>query len=1057
MSEIIIFKWYSPKKITQYLLLLGLAAGLMPIEKTQAASSVQLVQQQTVNVKGTVLDSHGEPIIGANVVVGNTTQGTITDIDGNFKLSVPMGAKLKISFIGYETQTVVVKNAKMSIVLADDSNVLDEVQIVAYGAQKKVAVTGAVSGVKGSDLLKTPTGSVTNVLSGQLTGITTVQYSGEPGADMAEIFVRGQGTWNNSAPLIQVDGVERTFNEIDPNEIESITVLKDASATAVFGVRGANGVVLITTRRGTEGKAKISFTTSASVLMPTKTAKKANAYQYADYYNQMQRNDNPNATPMFSDDIMQRFKDHSDPIRFPDVDWVDYCLKDAALQSQHNINISGGTSNVRYFVSAGAYTQGGLFKQFDTPHNVSFQYKRFNYRSNLDIDVTKTTTISFNLAGSIDNQNRPFSGGDTSDLVRDLYTSTPFSSPGFIDGKLVQTSTDYTDLALPFTGSTGMSYISRGYQSRSKNKLSADLILKQKLDMITKGLSFNAKGSYNSDFTITKNGEQDIATYTPWVLADGTLGYRKTKDAGRLTYSEKSGKGRNWYMEAGLNYNRSFGKHNVGALVLYNQSKTYYPSVYSDIPSGYVGLVGRLTYDWNTRYMAEFNVGYNGSENFAPDKRFGTFPAASIGWVVSEEKFWNPVKKVINYMKFRVSMGLVGNDKAGNSRFLYTSDPYSVDDALPAGGGKFGHGYFFGIENSTASMGAFEKAKNNQNVIWEKAFKQNYGVDFTLMNERLNVSVDYYKEKRRDILLRDYTAAGILGFITPYYNMGRVNSWGWELSMKWNDKIGDKFRYWVGLNLSNNENEIIEKKEAPLNNNYQYEKGHRIGARSLYKFWRYYDEGTPALYEQTFGKPFPDHRTDLQPGDCVYVDLDGNGVIDSNDMTRELGYTDDPEYIAGLNMGFSWKNFEFSMQWTGAWNVSRMLDEGFRTPFTSNADTTTGGLLLYQYESTWTPQNPSQSAAYPCATWANAENNYADSGLYEVNSSYLRLKTLQVAYNFQFPLMKKLKMNTCQLTFSGYNLLTFTGFKWGDPESKVAGVPTYPLTKTYSLSLKLGF
>ncbi|WP_414430046.1 carboxypeptidase-like regulatory domain-containing protein, partial [Bacteroides sp.] len=255
MSGIIIFKWYSPKKITQYLLLLGLAAGLMPIEKTQAASSVQLVQQQTVNVKGTVLDSHGEPVIGANVVVDNTTQGTITDIDGNFKLSVPMGAKLKISFIGYETQTVVVKNAKMSIVLADDSNVLDEVQIVAYGAQKKVTVTGAVSGVKGSDLLKTPTGSVTNVLSGQLTGITTVQYSGEPGADVAEIFVRGQGTWNNSAPLIQVDGVERTFNEIDPNEIESITVLKDASATAVFGVRGANGVVLITTRRGTEGKA----------------------------------------------------------------------------------------------------------------------------------------------------------------------------------------------------------------------------------------------------------------------------------------------------------------------------------------------------------------------------------------------------------------------------------------------------------------------------------------------------------------------------------------------------------------------------------------------------------------------------------------------------------------------------------------------------------------------------------------------------------------------------------------------------------------------------------
>lgn len=1058
MSNKYMLKWYSFKKASQYLLFLGLVAGFTQVEELRAAPTVQSVAQQTITVKGTILDNNGEPIIGANVMVNGGTKGTITDIDGNFTLVVPVGTKLKVSFVGYETQLVTVKGSKLQVVLQDDSNLLEEVQIVAYGAQKKVTVTGAVSGINGTELLKSPVSSVSNVLAGQMTGITTVQYSGEPGQDAAKIFVRGQGTWNNSDPLIQVDGVERSFSEIDPNEIESITVLKDASATAVFGVRGANGVVLITTKRGQEGRAKISFSTSASVLMPTTMAERANAYQYADFYNRMKKNDDPNAGLAFSEEIMQKFKDHSDPIRFPDVDWVDYCMNKATLQSQHNINITGGTSNIRYFISAGAYTQSGMFKQFDLPYDLTFQYKRFNYRSNLDIDVTKTTTVSFNIAGSVDNQNRPFTSGDSSGIIGTLYKSTPFSSPGFVNGKLVYTATDYSDLTLPHVGTSGMDYVQRGYQTNSNTKLSADLILSQKLDMVTKGLSFKLKGSYNSNFAVRTDGEREIATYTPWVLADGTLDYRKTKEDGRMKITQrKSGKGRNWYMEAGLNYDRAFGKHHVGALVLYNQSKSYYPSTYSDIPSGYVGLVGRVTYDWNTRYMAEFNVGHNGSENFAPGKRFGTFPAGSIGWVVSEENFWESIKPYINYMKFRVSMGLVGNDKVGGDRFMYTSDPYTVDSSDLVGGGKYGHAYNFGISNPSNLLGAFEAAKHNADVTWEKAFKQNYGVDFTILNERLNVSVDYYKEKRRDILLRDYTAPGVLGFVTPMANMGSVDSWGWELSLKWNDRIGDNFRYYVGLNLSNNENKVIEKKEAPLNNDFQYEKGHRIGARKLYQFWRYYDEGTPALYEKTFGTPFPDHGVNLQPGDCVYVDLDKNGVIDANDMTRELGFTDDPKYVAGLNMGFSWKNFDVSLQWTGAWNVSRMVGEGFRMPFKSNQDDITGGLLLYQYENTWTKENPSQDAAYPRATWTSKTNNYADSQLFEANASYLRLKTLQVAYNFHFPFMKKLKMNTCQLMFSGYNLLTITDFKWGDPESRVSGAPTYPLSKTYSLSLKVGF
>lgn len=386
-------------------------------------------------IKGTVVDEKGEPVIGANVIAAGSPNGTITDIDGNFRLSVKPGAELKISYIGYTDQVVVAKD-KMRIVLAEDATALEEVEIVAYGVQKKVSVTGAIASVKAEDVMRTPVGSISNVLGGQMSGLTTVQYSGEPGADAADILVRGKATWTNSSPLIQIDGIVREASDmaqLDPNEIESISILKDASATAVFGIRGANGVVLITTKRGKEGKAKISFTTSASILMPTKMVEQANSYEYATFYNQMLANDG--TAPKFSDEVIQKFKDHSDPIRFPDVDWVDYVMKDAAIQTQHNLNISGGTDRVRYFISVGAYTQGGLFKEYDLPYNLSYQYRRFNYRTNLDIDVTKTTKLSINLSGNLDNSDKPNNSGGTSSIVRNIYYTTPFHSPGIVDGK----------------------------------------------------------------------------------------------------------------------------------------------------------------------------------------------------------------------------------------------------------------------------------------------------------------------------------------------------------------------------------------------------------------------------------------------------------------------------------------------------------------------------------------------------------------------------------------------------------------------------------------------
>ena len=1021
-------------------------------------------------LRGVVVDQEGEPVIGASVLVvgAKVATGTVTDFDGNFILKANPGAKLRISFVGYKTVTVDAKNG-MRVILEEESTMLKGVEIVAYGVHKKVTVTGALSSVKSEDLTRTPVSSVNNVLAGQLSGVTTVQYSGEPGSDAATIYVRGQGPWADSAPLIQVDGVERSMADIDPEDIESITVLKDASATAVFGVRGANGVVLITTKRGQEGKAKIDITTSFSALTPTKMLENADSYEYGTFFNQMQRNDfdfssGETFTPMFSDELLQKFKDGSDPIRFPNMRWSDYIMKNLTMQTKHNVNISGGTKNMRYFVSAGLMTQGGLFEEFGDDFHYDYRYNRFNYRTNLDLDVTPTTTLSFNVAGTVDNAQKPRTSQGASGMIMAMTQSTPFSSPGIIDGKQVATTTDYTDgINMPFIGGSAMTYYNSGgtggYYHYNNNKLQMDLQLQQKLDMITKGLLFKIKGSYNSLFSVTKGGTVGRATYNPVIQNDGTIAYRKSGEDTPVSYSEDTGKARDWYFETSLNYNRSFGLHTVTGLVLYNQSKEYYPSSgsWSDIPRGYVGLVGRVTYDWNNRYMAEFNIGYNGSENFHPDRRYGIFPAGSVGWVVSDEPFFKPIKDVVSFMKLRASWGLVGNDKIGGSRFMYLSDPYIYNTTMAARGG---YAYNFGIENSNLYAAYYEDVnnKNNPEVTWEKAFKQDYGIDIQFLNNRLRATFDYYKEHRTDILLRDYTAPSIVGFLPPYANMGIVDSWGWELSLKWNDKIGSDFRYWATVNISHNQNEIIEKKEAPLNNEYQYEKGHRIGSRYMYQFFRYYDADTPRLYEETFGKPFPKQLVDLVDGDAVFVDLDGNGYIDGNDKTRDLGYTDDPEFLAGLNAGFAWKDFEFNMQWTAAWNVSRVISDVFRYPFLDRTTKDRGGLLKYHLDNTWNPENPGQDYEYPRASWSHGEvNNYQDCALYEKDAKYLRLKTLMIAYNMHFPFLKKLGINRAQLALSGYNLLTFTPYIWGDPETRASTSPSYPLQRTYTASLKLNF
>lgn len=1012
------------------------------------AFSSEGMQQNTVKVTGTVKDTNGEPIIGANVMVVGSATGVITDIDGNFTLNVPVGSKLQFSFIGYKEQVVPVKKGiSLNIVLEEDAQMLGEVEVVAYGVQKKVSVTGAISSMRGDDLLKTPAGSISNILSGQVTGISSVQYSGEPGADAADIYVRGIATTNNATPLIQVDGVERDFSQIDPNEIESVTILKDASATAVFGVRGANGVILITTKRGAEGKAKISFTTSAGVNVRTKELEFANSYQYASYVNMMRTNDGNE--PLYSDEQLAAFRDHTNPLLYPDINWIDYCMNKAAFQSQHNVSISGGTNNMRYFVSAGLFTQDGMFKQFNLTDDFNFDYKRYNYRANLDFDISKTTLLSVNIGGRVESKRTPESGEDQNQLFRKLYWAVPFASAGIVDGKYIKTNADYVTKP----GADGLeSYYGKGFRNQTTNVLNLDLVLDQKLDFITKGLSIKLKGSYNSSYSTTKIASSSVATYTPVVDDKGAITYKKSGSDSQTSYREGDyGKGRDWYMELALNYNRKFGNHSVTGLFLYNQSKRYYPGgTYDYIPTGYVGLVGRVTYDWKTRYLAEFNVGYNGSENFNPENRYGFFPAGSIGWIVSEEPFFAPIKKVVNYFKVRATLGMVGNDNYAGQRFLYLPGSYGYGQ----NNDHNGPGGFFGQNIGNAKPGAWEATQSNPYAKWETAVKQNYGLDFNILNDHLSVSADYFIEKRRDILRTPDYLPGILGMTLPAINVNKVENKGFEIQAKWNDRIGTDFRYWANFNISFARNKIVFMNEVEQNEPWMYQTGRRINSRSMYKFWGFYDETADLRYQEEFGIPISDHGITLQPGDAVYVDLNKDGKLDGNDATRDIGFTDLPEYTAGLNLGFSWKNFDFSMQWTGAWNVDRMLSE-FRQPL---GDTQNKGLLLYQYENTWRSSEDSYTAKFPRITATNRKNNFEKgSDLYLINASYLRLKNIEIGYNFDFPFMRKLKLNSCHMYVNGYNLLTFTAFDWGDPESRQSDRPNYPLTRVFNIGLKLGF
>ena len=1043
--------------------LLGLLALLLLLPVQSFAQNIRL--------EGRVLDEQGEGLIGAGVVIQGTRTGAITDMDGNFVLSVPRGSTLEISCVGYATKEVQVTGPRMTIQMELDTDALDESVVIAYGQQKKVTITGAVSAVSGEGLMKAPVANVANALQGNLPGVSAVQPSGMPGADEPVIRIRGVGSLNSAEPLVLVDGVERSFSQLDANEIESISVLKDASATAVFGVRGANGVILVTTKRGTTGKASVTASANAAVQTISKFIDFADSYTYGQMWNYTAITDAlpmsqwpgtvniPDYTPYadagirFSQDVMEHFRTGDMPRTFPNMDWINYIMNDSAWQEQANVNVNGGTERVRYFVSAGFLNQDSLFKTFSSNKHETFDYQRLNYRANLDIDVSKRSQLALTLGGRM--QDRNTMGGGEGFLFRYLQGATPYAGSG-IDAAGRHIVSD-ANLVGPYDRDALSNYYDLGYVNESTNVLNFDIQYKLDLGFITKGLDFKTKVSYNSEYTARKNRENGFGTGVTYVatIVDGQEVLRKEGVTWPTPYSEAKWGSRNWYAEASFNYSRKFGQHNIGALLLYNQSKTYYPwdsdgSLYQSIPKGYVGLVGRITYDYATKYLLDFNIGRNGSENFAPGKRYGTFPSISVGWIPSMETWWEPLKNVVSYLKFRGSWGMVGNDNTNGARFLYLPGAWQFYTGTMTGNPQL-RGANFGTTGNWLQA-VRELTAGNPNVTWETATKVNVGMDATFFN-RLHAYVDFFWEDRKDILVSNAsTLSAVTSLPSSYVNEGRVKNHGFEVTLNWEDHIGNVY-YTISPNVSFARNKVIEMLEVEPMYAYLKHTGHPVGQRFGYDLFEFYQEGTEERYKAAYGADLPDQLVDLKYGDAVYVDLNGDGVIDANDQ-KPLGYTDNPEITFSLNTGIHWKGLDFSMLWTGADLVSRTLNGYFRDQFGS---TNTSALTQWVADNSWTEDNP--NAILPRISFTNRVHNNHDSQAWMVNSRFVRLKNVELGYTFNKPKAMPF-FNYIRIFASGQNLLTFSRFDGNDPEAPGSGLDfgvRYPMTRVVNMGVQVNF
>lgn len=1006
--------------------------------------------QTTKQVSGVVTDGTGETVIGASVLEKGTTNGTITDLDGRFILTVSENAVLQISYVGYTTQEVPVQGkTTFSITLKEDSEMLEEVVVVGYGAQKKESVVGAISQVSNKELLQSPAANVSQAISGKIAGVITSQTSGAPGSDDTQIYIRGRATFAGDAqPLVLVDGVEREFSQIAPDDIETISVLKDASATAVYGVRGANGVMLITTKRGKEQKPEVSLTANWQIQSPTRTDTYLDSYQSVMLLEEALANDGLPSQYSASDIEMFRRSVAGeltgvDAMLYPNVDWYDEVLNSTAPAQRYNVSVRGGTKRMRYYASAELYDQQGLVKDLSNDaygNSSSPSFRRYAFRANMDFFLIKDLTVSVNFGTRFEERGGPNSN-ESSSYSEIFYEMN--HTPGWLFPVSAQVQNgEKTETIYGGTSQYQNNIVGRlaeaGFYRATNTINETNFIADYKMDWLTPGLSVKGMLSFDYDSYNRKLYSKSFATYqlTDTSNPSELKSWNRFNSDGELAGSQSHAADYKLYMEAQVNYARTFGKHDVTGMVLYNQNDH---RVNDELARRYQGLVGRATYAYDDRYLAEVNFGYNGSENFMKGRRFGFFPAFSVGWRVSNESFMEKYSNWLNNLKIRASYGQVGNDiysvNGVVQRFLY-------EEAW----NQIANDYTFGTSGQT---GIYEAQYPNYRVTWERAHKYNLGIEFGLFNGLLNGNVDVFYEKRNDILTTYQTRPEWVGVNMAAGNLGKTTNKGYEIELKHHNTIGKDFDYTVGFTFSHAKNEITSKDEPALMTEYRKEEGHPIGqyyGLVCDGFVTQADIDGGQLPTSTFG--------DVKVGDLKYRDMNNDGFIDERDETF-IGYSDVPENMFALTLGANYKGWGFSIMFQGVNKVSRYYDAEAMYAFVN------GGKVKEHHLQRWDPAQSEEynlaNAKYPLLHYDSyGDHNQRQNSFFLKNGAFVRLKNIELSYTLPKEWIKVVGMSNCRLYVNANNLVTWDHLDGlTDPESN--GSNRYPIMKTVNFGVNINF
>ena len=1013
--------------------------------------SGQLLFAQSRQVTGVVKDPAGETIIGASVLEKGTTNGTITDFDGNFSLNVSSDkAVLVISYVGYKTQEISIAGKNSLIVtLPEDTETLEEVVVVGYGAQKKESVVGAISQVSSKELLSSPAANVSQAIAGKISGVITTQTSGAPGSDDTQINIRGRATFaGDGSPLILVDGVERSFSQIAPDDIESISVLKDASATAVYGVRGANGVMLITTKRGKEQKPEVNLTANWQIQSPTRKDTYLDSYQSVTLLEEALANDglpsqfSANDIEMYRKSVAGQLNG-LEAMLYPNVDWYDQVLKSSAPAQRYNVSVRGGTKRMRYYASGEFYDQKGLVKNLSQDmygNSSSPSYRRYAFRANMDLFLTKDLTFSVNF-GTRFEERRGSNTNESNNYSETFYELN--HTPGWLFPVSYEVQNGESTRTL-YGGSSQyqnniVGRLAQGGYYRATNTINeTNFIVDYKLGWLTEGLSAKGMVSFDYDSYYKRLFSADFATYELNDRDNYTQidAYNRFNTDGEQAYSKATSTTYKLYMEAQLNYARSFGKHDVTAMVLYNQNDYRYNS---ELAKRYQGLVGRLTYGYDDRYLAEINAGYNGSENFIKGKRFGFFPAFSVGWRVSNEAFMEDTQNWLNNLKLRASYGQVGNDiykvNGVDQRFLYEEKWSQINND-----------YYFG---SAGTTGIFEAQYPNLFVTWERAHKYNFGIEFGLWNGLLNGNIDFFHEKRNNILTQYLSRPQWVGVALAAGNLGETKNSGYEIELKHANHIGNDFNYSVGLTYSHASNEIVSMDEPASKTDYRKREGHPINqyfGLVCDGFVTQADIEGGNLPVSTFGT--------VKAGDLKYRDMNKDGFIDERDETF-IGYSDIPENTFALTLGANYKGWGFSVMFQGVDHVSRYYDAEAMFAFVG------GGKVKEHHLDRWNPavseaENLAR-AKYPLLHYDSyGDHNQRGNSFFLKNGAFVRLKNIELSYTLPQNWIKVVGMSDCRLYVNANNLITWDHLDdLTDPESN--GSNRYPIMKTVNFGVNIKF